>query len=735
MGTPTWLSAVPAALAAAFWVIGPGLLVTRTAGVRGVSAWGAAPLVSVALIATSAALGTAVGITWDPWVPLLAAVLVAVSAGLSRGLLARRPAGSSLHRGWRPALRTWEPGRRLRTALVRLRTPRGTFARGPEPVTTALPGVWRTSAQRAGVDGRRAGVAALVGTVLAGALSWLTVVRGFGPVDQMSSTYDAVFHYSGVAHVLDTGDGSSLTLGTLTNPGAATAFYPGAWHDLVSLVATTSGTGVPVATNLTAWSVAGLVFPLSSLFLSRHVLGRSAGAAFAAPLLATAFTGFPWMLMAFGVLWPNLLGLALLPAALTVVAVLSGTAREPVLRPAGALALAVAAVLALGFAHPNAVFSLAVLGLFPVLWAAARLVRRRLLTSRFWQPVLAVAALTVLVTTVWWLMTASSLTEGVRGVDWPAFTDTPGAVADVLWNATNGRPRLIVLSVLVIVGAVAALRRVTTSWLVPAHLASGWLYVLAASSEGELSAALTGAWYNDSYRLAAMVPVTGVPLVVLGLVTVAGLLRSALRRLPRAAPVLRRRGAPAAVVVALTAVAFATTGGLYVSTHASVLAGPYQEPADVLLGPGQRAFLEEVGRIVPEGQVVATDPYTGNALLYPLTGREVLFPHLVGSWTPEQTVVATRLRDAATDPAVCEAAAATRVGWLLSGPITFWPWHGGASWYPGLHATGAMPGFELVASGGGQELWRLTACDPDTPDGPDVQAMDPGAPPVPVPRP
>lgn len=721
MGTPTWLSAVPVAVVAAFWVLVPGMVVVRAAGLRGIIAWGASPMVSVAVIAVSAVLGTGAGVPWGPWVSLVAAVLVAFLAAVLRAFLARRPAGSRLHRGWRSALRAWEPGRQVRAAFVRLRTPRGLFARGPEPLTTALPQVWRTATEREGLDGRRAGLAALAGTGSAAALAWLTVVRGFGPVDQLSSTYDAVFHYSAVAHILGTRDGSSLTLGTLTNPAAATSFYPGAWHDLVSLVAMTSGAQVPVATNLTAWSVAALIFPLSALMLARQVLGRSAGAAFATPVLATAFTAFPWALMSFGVLWPNLLGLAVLPAALAVVASLAGTVGASALRPAGAAGLAVAAVPALGFAHPNSVFSLAVLGIFPILWGLLRLARHRILTPRYWQPVLGLLVAVGATAVVVWLMVASPLLAGVRSFDWPAFTTTPDAIAQVLLLSTNGRPPLWPVAALVLIGAVMSVRRVATSWLVPAHLASGFLYVLAASREDALTAGLTGAWYNDSYRLAAMLAVTGVPLAVLGLVTVAGLVRRALLSAPDpVAPAMRRRGAGTALVVACTLGLVLGYGGLRVGMHSMLLAEPYQEPADVLLDPSQREFLEEIAPLIPPDTVVAQDPFTGNALLYPLTGHEVLFPHLIGTWTPEQTVVATRLRDAAFDPEVCEAVAATRVGYVLTGPVTFWPWHGGAGWYPGLHDIAPVPGFELVATDADTGLWKITACDPPPVPGEDL---------------
>ncbi|MFP5021066.1 DUF6541 family protein [Pseudonocardia phyllosphaerae] len=714
----SWLPAVPAALASVFWVVAPGAIVTSACGLRGITRWGAAPLVSVAVIATAAVLGTPLGVPWGPWVPLVAALLVALAALLFRGFVARRPAGSALHRGWRTALTSWRPGREIRSWWVRVRTPSGEFARRPDPLTTALPQVWRSDAARMAPDGRRAGLAASAGLLVGMVVGALTMMHGIGPSDTLSSTYDAVFHYSAVEHVIRSGDASSLTLGRLTSPGAGLALYPAAWHDLVSLVAMSSGSGVIQATNLTAWAVAAVAWPLSVLFLTRQVLGRSATVAFAAPVLASGFTAFPWMLMSFGVLWPNLLGVAILPASLAALVSLVLGAKHSTLGPRGAALLLFATMPAAALAHPNTVFSLAVLGLFPVVWAVARLGRHRLLSRRFWQPLLAAAVVVVVVWTTLYLMIDSPLLSGVRSFDWPAFTDTPDAISNVVWNGMNRRPDLVVLSVLVMVGAVVSFRRATTSWLVPAHLASGFLYVLAASQENDLTAGLTGAWYNDSYRLAAMVPVTGTPLAVLGVLTLA----EGLRRLAVLVPKLRRpvahRAVPAALATALLALAFVFSGAMNLDVHATALSGPYRTTKDQLLEPGQREFLEQVGAQLPDDAVVAENPFTGNGLLFPLTGRTVLFPHLSGNWTPDQRVVAARLRNAAADPAVCDAVRATGTTHVLTGPISFWTSDARAKQYPGLDSLDGAPGFALEAEGGTSKLWRITACGTAGPDGP-----------------
>ncbi|WP_132426031.1 DUF6541 family protein [Pseudonocardia endophytica] len=707
----SWLSAAPAVALAAFWSVAPGLLAAYAWGLRGLVAWGSAPLLSVGVVSITGVVAAALGVGWAWWVPVAAAVLVAVV-----GIGVRVGSDMLLPKYRTRPERPLAAGRRLlRTTWSRLRTPKGRFARLPEVVdaapTEAVPVTpWKNAAGREGPDGRWAGIAALAGIAIAVALGWLTAVNGMGPADALSQTYDAVFHYSAVAHIVGSGDASSLTLGTLTNPSTPTAFYPGAWHDMVSLAVLSTGTPVIPATNATALAVAVVTWPLGCLLLARQVLGRSAAVAFVTPVLAVGFTAFPWNLMTFGVLWPNLLGVALLPGALAAAVTLMGLARNSTLTRPGAAGLLVVALPTLTLAHPNSVFSLAVLALFPVLWGLAALFRERLMTARFWQPLAGLVVVAGLVWFVYWLMTASSLTDGVRTFDWPAFQTAGQSIWGVLTNSTNDRPEIWTVSVLVVVGIVVALRRASTSWMAPAHLASGFLYLQAASQEGAFTEAVTGAWYNDSHRLAAMVPVTGVPLAVIGLLGIAGLVRRALLAAGTSG-VRFRRGLPAATVGVAVLLVVAISGGMSGQVHAVLLASPYRLATDVLLEPGQREFLERVGQEIPPDAVVADNPYAGNALLYPLTGREVLFPHLSGNWTPDMVTIAARLRYAATDPEVCDAVAATRVDYAISGPVSFWAWDGRSTHYPGLDGLDGFPGFEPVDTDGRNTLYRVTACD------------------------
>lgn len=400
-----------------------------------------------------------------------------------------------------------------------------------------------------------------------------------------------------------------------------------------------------------------------------------------------------------------------MPAGLAAVVTVLGLARDSVVGKVRALLLGATTVPALALAHPNAAVSLLVLGLSPVVVAAGLSTVRHVRERRFATAALAPAGALAAVAAVVWLLAWSPFLASVRTFDWQASMGAREALTGVLWNGTNKRPELIVVSVLVVVGAVLALRHARTAWLVPAHLTSALLYTLAVAREGDLVTALTGAWYNDSHRLAAMVPITGVPLATLGVLGAAGLVARAVTAVRRAETTPERRRLTAVPVVAVLAAALVLlTDGFRIGVHAAVIADAYRYETGRVLQPGQREFLEAAGRATEPGTVVAANPWSGNGLLYPLTGREVLFPHLSGTWTPDQELIRLRLHDAARDPVVCPAVRATGVGYVIDGPVTWWPWDPRADTYPGLSEIDRAPGFEPVLSGGGSTLYRITAC-------------------------
>lgn len=653
-----WVGVAPVIAVAVAWTVLPGLAVTYALGLRGVTAWGVAPVAAIGSAAVGAVAAGLLGVPWSAGAALAPAVLAALLAGAARLL-----------------------GRARRRAVAAV----------PDP-----PG-----------DGVRPALAATAGLGAAGLLGMLTVGLGMNTPARLSQTYDAVFHYSAVTRILSDGSASSLVLGRLTSPSSGIAFYPAAWHDLVSLVVLTTGASVPVAANAVVAALACVVWPLACTALVRVVCGPVPAALVLAPILAVGFIAFPWSLMGFGVLWPNLTGLSLVPAALAVVLSLCRLGPQAPVRRGAAVVLLAGAVGTLGLAHPNALFSLAVLALFPVAWVFGRWVLRQVRARRLVVAAAAVAAVAAgLLGTAWFLLTTPAL-DDIRTFDWPAYQSPLRAAGEVALGSTNDRPAAWALAVVVLLGLVAACATPDRRWLVPAHVASGALFVLASSQETEFAAAVTAFWYNDSYRLAAVLPVTAVPLGVIGILAVGSAARAW-------GPRATRLPAVSAVALGLTAVSLVGLGVVAAVRNAAYVRASYPGPqiASDLVTPQEIAFYERAGRLVETGSVVAQNPWSGSALLWPLTGREVLFPHLTGDWSADQTYLAQHLRDAAIDPRVCAAANRLDVRYLLTGTADFWLGDSRARGFPGLDAPAPGSGFRLLAAdAGGDALYALTACD------------------------
>jgi len=417
-----------------------------------------------------------------------------------------------------------------------------------------------------------------------------------GAPDRWPQTFDAVFHLSAADHVVRTRDGSALTLGTLVAPERSHGFYPAAWHDLVSLVATTTGVPVPVAANAVALVAVAVAWPLGCVALARVAVGPDPVVSAAAGVLAAGVAASPVLLTAYGTLWPNALATALLPAVLALVADLAGLgpARSaPVL--GGTLLLAVAGV-GLTLAHPNAVVSLLVL-------AAPAIVIGTWGRGRRWRAT-TVAASAVIA----WGLLLSPAFDAQRGTSWPARQRMGQAVGEWLTLSPQRVPIPLVLAALCLVGCAVVWRRPSRRWLLAVHGTAGLLFVLVSGSDSRLSRLVSAAWWDDPFRLAALVGVAGVPLAAIGFAAGAERL-AALVRVPG------RAAATGLVASTLLAVVALASGGLYVADTVRVVHGWYGP--DAMVGAAERGLLVRLPEMVPRGSVSSATPGTALHSLVP----------------------------------------------------------------------------------------------------------------------
>ncbi|MBE9925729.1 hypothetical protein G8C93_07460 [Cellulosimicrobium cellulans] len=645
------------------WV--PGLAVGYAGGLRGLVAWGSAPLVSSALIGASAVVAGAVGVRWSVLVVLGATV---VATGLAWGV--RAVAG-----GWR--------------------SPRVDRSRSS----------WRQVL-----------LTVVLSMVVAGALQARRLMAAIGGPDHFSQTFDAPYHLNSVRLILESGDASSLHM-TLTTPDAATSFYPALWHDLVSLLVQLSGgTDVVAPANWTTLVIACVVWPASMLVLARGLFGPRPVMLGLTVAVSFAMTQFPNQLTGFGVLYPNLLAYAVLPALL-------GLAWLALWRARGRARLAPLAFVGIGavamaLAQPNGLFTLGYVAV-PLLahYVAHVSVRAWRLRRSLVGAVVPGVVLVLLCVVAYWAAGQVTLVDEFRTqVSWPARTNTGDAVNDALTLAAmhpTGQSNVLV-AVLVLLGLLVSLFVARWRWLPFAYVVLGWLFVVAASADSETRALLTGYWYGDVQRLASQLPLLAVPLATIGATVVvagvASLARSAVApsRLARSVfslPVL-------AVLAGLVLVVLLPRTTLFKDSydyvgHRYLLSS--ESTTGTLVDESEMQLLDEVEQIVPEGAVVAGQPWDGSVLVWALSDRETLFPHLRMPLDGDRGVVAGRLNEAADDPQVCEAVSRLGLEYVLDmGGENFWGDDGAR--FAGLEGLVAAGVAEEVARVEDSRLLRITAC-------------------------
>ena len=675
----SWLSAVPDVLVCVGLFFAPGLLVTYLGGLRGVTAWATAPLVTVAVVAAVAVAGGSFGFRFGVWSAAAGIVIMAaLSAGLSLLLRARRLD--------RPA---------------------------PDPRSYSLAVV----------------IAAIAAVVIGG----VTFIKGVKHPDSISQAWDSVYHYSAVRYIEQTGNASPLTIQTLGQPGGKGAFYPDAWHAMAALLAELTGASVPVAATVTCLIIAVLIWPLSCLLLARHLFGaagsRAAAAAVITGLVSSLFGAFPWMLTGtYGLLWPNALGLALAPAGVALgMSILRisdsdtfGAGRRWFFAAAGAWAIAIA--------HPNSALSVALICVFPLLAVAGTYVARQYRRHRI-GTALGVSAVLAAIAGGGVIAARLPTIHAVASISWSTFETPSHAVVSALSYGTNHQAPELLLATLALVGVVACFVWRQRRWLVFAELAIVALYVGAAAIGGPTVRLFTGVWYDDSYRIAAILPIVAIPLATMGVLAIA----EWLQRFPLRAAAAARPALALAVPLVVAALVAVPTAVQSVPDNVRTVGYKFKTFGDgALVSSSKIEFLQSVARIVPPSALVADNPFDGTAYLYALTGTRVLNPQLNASSQEGVAYLSQNLVRLGQDPRVCDLVRQYAVGYMVVAPDNVLldpskPWvRAELGWYAGVANPGKRPGFRLLVSadGGQYRLYKITMCQPPSAAG-QVEAARP----------
>lgn len=533
----------------------------------------------------------------------------------------------------------------------------------------------------------------VAGVVIALQLAWV-----FGGPAHISQTFDAIVHLNTVAFAVDTGDASAFHIGLTSDIG----FYPNGWHTVAALAAQVTGAAVPVAVNAANIALAAVAWPLSVVALSTALLKERTAVVVSAAALSTGFGAFPLLLMFFGVLYPNAMGYAVLPGGVAVVVHL--------LRTTGLAARARAAVLLLvaaagvGLAHPNAFLSMAALGAgVAVVELIGRAVRHP--SRRRWLSTTAILLALFVVLGVLWRVMRTNAEMSI----WAPWQTTARAVGEALLLSPGGYTITLTVSVMTAAGVIAIVRRPRLLVVAAPMAVATVLFVVASGTAAgnALREFLTNPWYNDSYRLAALLPAAGIPVAVLGAVTIADAVARVLAR-ARAGRVLRI----AVAAVGVLAVFSVGVSPNILRTAADARGAYALDATSPLLTSDEESLLERLPETTPADAVIAGSPWTGASLAYAIGDRQVLRKHVFGSIGPDEEYLDNRLSAIDSDPRVCEVVDSLGVDYVLDfGAQNVWNNPGVGLERQGLYNLAPSEHLVLVDSEGpSARLFKIEGC-------------------------
>ncbi|KNC19553.1 hypothetical protein AC792_05510 [Arthrobacter sp. RIT-PI-e] len=658
----------------------PGLVLAFVGRMRGLAAFAVAPALSLALGGIGAILLGFVGIRWSVW-SYIGITAVAVLMGV------------------------------LLTHFFR--------ARNRAPIGEIAERETVSKAERSRAVRRMRRFAPLVGVVIAAVVSFAPLRDGMRRPDYPALTWDSVYHHSAIRYILDTGNGSSLTLGAVATNNDAPAYYPGAWHDLVSL--TVGSLPISVSLNVAALVLSCIIWPLSMAYLARVAFPKHTWLPLLAPIIASGFVAFPARMISYGTVWPAAMGTALVPMLIGLTLTVTSRSTDAAARRRLALILA-AALVGAALCHPTA----------PI---AAVFLSAPFLIHRYTTSVIALiergkriraglgAALPLLGIVL--VCAAIAIVPQLRSVFF--FETTPvGPATDAIGSAIfdtmlmplvhgNEEP-FWVAGLLASTGVVMTLMLREHRWVSVSWTISIVLYVAAAGEQTVLRP-LVGFWYSDPVRLGGLVPIfTSLLASYAVLRTVEAMVLFAARsnvtlREPVAALV-----ASLVILVGIAALLYPQTKDFRTEERTSRLAADYWEHLqweDGLASLPELRFIERLGEELPEDAVVLGDPTSGAALLYSLAGVDTVFRTLSGSWDADARYLGRNFNRIDRNPRICRLLAEYGVTHFYDDTRRYLPDIVHRRDMVGLTIIGVdREDLRLVdTSGDGARIYEIEACD------------------------
>lgn len=500
-------------------------------------------------------------------------------------------------------------------------------------------------------------------------------------------------------------------------------FYPAAFTLFAALGVDLFDFPVSAAENAALFAFMAFVYPVGSYLLHSVLFRERRGIVLAGAFTSMMFVAFPFGLLLYGPLYPNMASMCCAPQVASLFVSIWSLGRPVGQRVLYAFHFIVASI-ALAALQPNTVFLLAVF-LAPfcchaLYGFASRAVKDSTIVSKG-AGVAAALAFTLFTVAIWIVCFKLPVFESVVTFNWESLYSVPYGIWTLLSLALRRDLPQYLAAALVAAGFLLALRR-DDRWLAAGYAVMGAIYVVGITMEGPLKQLLAGFWYTDPHRTAASVALLAVPLASLGLGSLSDALYRVLPERIRAS-----RGALLGVAIVIGVAAsyanvmlpnFGYPQGAFHEVYTELTAENKQTNSKLLTFK-ENAFLKCVSNVTGD-DIVINNPFDGSVFGYSLHGVNVFYKSfMLNDESRDSITLHGKIHQYGSNPRVREAVG--RVGAryvLVMGTSNFMPFQERMLWspytlYPFMHWTSfdkidpSDPHFKLVLSDGENKLYEL----------------------------
>ena len=562
------------------------------------------------------------------------------------------------------------------------------------------------------------------------------------PLDGPSSfaqDSDNSFHLAAIRSFVDTGDYSTLNVGLYQDMhlssivSTSSGFYPAAWHMLAALVASFSSQDVAFAANVTNYVMLLAIFPFSMLFFLKTLFPNKIRLVAAGAAVLFAFNGFPWgtLISVSGPLFPNTLGLMLVPACAALFILSIDADRNKTTRLLLFSSFLVG-VFALGVAHPNSIFVMVVfLAPFVVYrfskWYVSKK-EEKLIAGRapFGVVFASFTIPVIIIAVIWTACFLSPLFKGVTSFTWAPTASHLQAVVNAVALSYRLPAGNYILAVLVAVGFFALLREKENAWLAFSYMFAVAIYIIGSSTTGFVQHFFAGFWYTDPYRLGACACLVAIPIAAVGFEVLWSLVLKLFNKLAYARWAKYAAGLVcfAVIVCGLYLYDFNLPGfgrvytGLGDYNNCAVLSNDTKR--DNLFDSSEQKFCQSVSDILDrQDGLIYNNADDGSAFAYPLYDLNLLYrrsaAEMLGSETDDNMTLRLSIDELATNKDVQRILEENNIKYILNldlgGEVNeercYYGYYVWDKW-PGINSIDdSTPGLKVVLSEGDMRLYEI----------------------------